>query len=207
MFFFCETPPKHGGETPIVLSSVAYDLINAKLPDFVRQLNERGVRYTRVLPYEDDNESGVGRSWRYSFKTSNKAEVEQICEKLYERVEWLEDNSLRTVSFKFPGTRLDERTGKRTWFNQIVPAFFTWFDSRNQKSKAVTFGDGGEFDPEVIAQCFEILKENCVEFKWQRGDVILLDNMLILHGRNTYQPPRRILAAIFEASPSSSSSN
>jgi alpha-ketoglutarate-dependent taurine dioxygenase len=199
LFFFCEVPPKQGGETPVVLSHVAYDKISEKFPQFVADIKEKGVRYTRVMAAEDDPASGVGRSWKYSFKTSCKKQVEEMCKNLYEKIEWLDDNSLRTVSFKMPGVRFDERLGKWTWFNQIMPAFFCWYDTRNEKSKAVTFGDGTEFDSEIVAECHEILRENCVEFKWERGDVLFLDNMLVLHGRNTYIPPRRILSALFDA--------
>ena len=198
IFFYCETPPKQGGETPICLSHVAYESINAKLPEFVKDLKEKGVRYTRVMPYMDDQSSGVGRSWQHSFKTSNQKEVEDKCKSIYERVEWLEDQSLRTVSFQMPGVRLDERTGKTTWFNQIVAAYYAWFDSRNHKSKVVTFGDGTPFDPETVAQCFESLNDSKVEFKWERNDILLIDNLQVLHARNAYVPPRRILAALFE---------
>ena len=198
IFFYCETPPKQGGETPICLSSVAYEAIKLRMPGFVEQLQEKGVRYTRVMPFEDDNSSGVGRSWQHSFKTSSQKEVEDTCKALYERVEWLDDRSLRTTSFRMPGVQVDERTGKTNWFNQIVAAYYAWFDSRNHKSKVVTFGDGAPFEAETVAQCCEALNDNKVEFKWERNDVLLIDNLQVLHARNAYVPPRRILAALFE---------
>jgi alpha-ketoglutarate-dependent taurine dioxygenase len=37
-----------------------------------------------------------------------------------------------------------------------------------------------------------------VEFEWRAGDVLLLDNMLVAHGRRPYSGPRKILTALAE---------
>jgi alpha-ketoglutarate-dependent taurine dioxygenase len=34
------------------------------------------------------------------------------------------------------------------------------------------------------------------EFPWQTGDVVLLDNMLVLHARNSFTGARRVLTAM-----------
>jgi alpha-ketoglutarate-dependent taurine dioxygenase len=41
-----------------------------------------------------------------------------------------------------------------------------------------------------------IFADVSVAVKWQKGDVILADNRLVLHARNTFKPPRRILASL-----------
>jgi hypothetical protein len=198
LFFYCDTPPSSGGETPIVLSNVVYEKINAEFPEFVKELEEKGIRYTRVMPFSDDLSSVTGISWKKAFQTDNRREVEEKCKNIYEKIEWLDDGSLRTISFCLPAVKLEERTSKWTWFNQIVVAFFGWLDSRNFQDRVVTFGDGTPFDKLTIKRCFEILKENCVSFKWQKGDILFIDNLLVLHARNSFKPPRRILAALFE---------
>ncbi|KAF8027601.1 hypothetical protein BT93_E0494 [Corymbia citriodora subsp. variegata] len=47
LFFFCEVEPGSGGETPIVLSHVIYERMREKYPEFVQQLEEHGLIYTR----------------------------------------------------------------------------------------------------------------------------------------------------------------
>jgi alpha-ketoglutarate-dependent taurine dioxygenase len=38
--------------------------------------------------------------------------------------------------------------------------------------------------------------DNAISFRWERGDVLLLDNYLVAHGRNPYEGPRKILVAM-----------
>ena len=43
------------------------------------------------------------------------------------------------------------------------------------------------------------LYEACaVRFQWQRGDVAMLDNMLVAHARDPFEGPRRIVVAMGE---------
>jgi len=49
-----------------------------------------------------------------------------------------------------------------------------------------------------LTRATQILDELSVAFKWEQGDVVLVDNKLTLHARKTFVPPRRILAALFK---------
>ncbi|KAM7471780.1 hypothetical protein LguiA_009963 [Lonicera macranthoides] len=77
LFFFCEIEPESGGETPIVLSHIMYERMKDKYPEFIEQLEERGLIYTRVLGEEDNPSSPIGRSWKYTFSTQDKSVAEK----------------------------------------------------------------------------------------------------------------------------------
>lgn len=79
LMFFCEVPSTRGGETPIAYSPMVYDRISKALPDFVRQLEEKQVRYTRVLPNGDDPQSAIGRGWQSTYLTQDPAHAEKVC--------------------------------------------------------------------------------------------------------------------------------
>jgi hypothetical protein len=80
LMFFCEIPAKSGGETPIAYSPMIYDRISKVLPDFVRKLEEKQVRYVRVLPDGDDPESAIGRGWQSTYLTQDRKRAEELCE-------------------------------------------------------------------------------------------------------------------------------
>ncbi len=130
--------------------------------------------------------------------TSDKKVVEERSLSHGGSFEWLPNNNLKTVSRLLPGTRVEEETGKTTWFNSIVPIYYGWRDSRNTPEKAVTFEDDEPMDPEDVAKISEIMERVSVAFKWKKHDVVLIDNKLVMHARRNFVPPRRILATLFQ---------
>lgn len=77
LFFFCEVEPASGGETPIVLSHIVYERMKEKYPEFVQQLEEHGLIYTRVLGEGDDPLSPIGRGWKSTFLANDKSVAEE----------------------------------------------------------------------------------------------------------------------------------
>jgi hypothetical protein len=41
--------------------------------------------------------------------------------------------------------------------------------------------------------CSEIIKEESIQFRWEKGDVLILDNLATHHGRRPLLPPKRVL--------------
>ena len=78
--FFCELPSKSGGETPLAYSPMVYNRIQQALPEFVRKLEEKKVRYTRILPDGDDPQSAIGRGWQSTYQTQDRKYAEQVCQ-------------------------------------------------------------------------------------------------------------------------------
>lgn len=77
IFFFCEVEPGSEGETPIVLSHIVYERMKEKYPDFVQELEEHGLIYTRILGEGDDPSSPIGRGWKSTFLTDDKNVAEK----------------------------------------------------------------------------------------------------------------------------------
>ncbi|KAL9999949.1 putative TauD/TfdA-like domain, taurine dioxygenase TauD-like superfamily [Helianthus debilis subsp. tardiflorus] len=195
VFFFCEVEPKVGGETPIVLSHVIYDKMKQKYPEFVDRLEQHGLIYTRVLGEDDDPSSPIGRGWVSTFMTKDKDVAEERAAKLGMKLEWTDDG-VKTIMGPIPAIKVDETRGRKTWFNSMVAAYTGWEDARNDPVKAVTFGDGTPLPAQVIHDCLRILEEESVAIPWQKGDVMLLDNLAVLHARRPFEPPRRVLASL-----------
>lgn len=196
VFFYCDTAPAVGGETAIVLSNQVYNRFRSIAPEFADRVERDGVRYIRVMPPEDDASSAIGRSWRSTFQTDDAQEAETRMKAIGTTWQWLENGDLRTETATVPAIRVDERCDKKTFFNSMVAAYTGWVDSRNDPRRAVIVGDGTAVDGEALEATAVAMTEESVAFRWQEGDMLWLDNRLVMHARRPYEGPRRILASI-----------
>lgn len=112
-------------------------------------------------------------------------------------MEWLQDGGVRSIMGPISGIKEEKGRQRKIWFNSLVAAYLGWKDRRNDPTKAVTFGDGKPILPnEVVHDCLRIFEDESVAVPWEKGDVLLIDNMAVLHSRNSYTPPRRVLASL-----------
>jgi len=195
LFFYCEIAEMTGGATPLCRSDWVMDRLIEEAPEFVARLEAEGVRYTNVMPGNDDAGSGQGRSWRSTLSVKTKEEAEaRLCDLGYSW-EWREDGSLRVTTAALPAVR-DVGSGRKTFFNQLIAAFLGWSDSRNSADKSITFGGGEPIMGDDMALAIEAADKLTVNCDWQPGDVALIDNYTVMHGRRPYEGKRRVLASL-----------
>jgi hypothetical protein len=190
-----------GGETPLLDSTEMYSRMCHCHPEFMEAVERFGVKYVRYLPEYDDPTSAIGRGWKSTFLCATQAEAEASLLKLGSSWEWLPDMTLKTVTAKMPGVRADtgpHRTNRKAFYNSIVAAFTGWNDSRNVGEKAVVLDNGEDtlLDATIIRHAGEIMQEISVAVTWEAGDVFILDNRTVMHSRNPFEGPRRILAGL-----------
>ncbi len=197
LFFQCVIAAEEGGATPICRSDILLEQMAAEQPELVAKYQQLGVRYTNVMPSENDAGSGQGRSWKSTLgvETVEAAEA-RLAELGYEWV-WQDDGSLRATSPRLDAIRTLP-DGRRVFFNQLIAAWRGWKDKRNTPGKSVTFGDGtpiGEADMEAAVRLSDAL---IFDIPWQAGDVALVDNFLVMHGRRPFKGKRRVLASLIK---------
>lgn len=195
LFFYCENAAASGGATPLCRSDILLQELQKEVPDFVRDCEEKGVKYSNVMPAEDDPESGQGRSWRSTLSTENKTTAESKLATLGYEWQWQDDGSLRVTSPKLSAVR-ELADGRKVFFNQLIAAFRGWKDSRNVTEKSIRFGDGTDINVDAMAIAIELGDNLSFDIPWQTGDVALVDNYLVMHGRRPFQGERRVLASL-----------
>jgi hypothetical protein len=155
-----------------------------------------------VRNYDDD---ALDLSWREVFQTNSRAEVENYCLKAGMKVEWNGDKQLRT-SQVCQAVIEHPLTGEMVWFNQAhlfhvssleqdVRSLLQSTSGGNEPRNAF-FGDGSEIGEAVLNHIRSVYEKEMVTFPWQRGDVLILDNILKAHGRKPYRGPRQIVVGM-----------
>jgi hypothetical protein len=195
LFFFCQQPAEEGGETPLCRSDVLFEKLTERCPKFARDCDEKGLRYSNVMPAENDPKSGMGRSWKSTLRAETREDAERRLRELGYDWEWLADGSLRATTPVLPAV-FEVSPGRKTFFNQLIAAFQGWKDDRNDPSKAIRFGDGSLLDREAVNVATELAYQLAFDLPWQKGDAVLVDNMLAMHGRRTFRGTRKVLASL-----------
>lgn len=198
LFFFCEQPAESGGATPLCRSDVLWDRLRAECAGFARDCESKGLKYSNVMPSQDDPSSGMGRSWQSTLRASTREQAEARLTSLGYSWTWLDDGCLRATTPVLPAVRR-LAGGRTSFFNQIISAFQGWKDGRNDPSKAITFGDGTPLDRDGVNVATRLSEELSVNVPWQRGDVALVDNYVTMHGRRTFTGTRKVLASLVAA--------
>lgn len=195
LFFYCEIAQMTGGATPLCRSDWVLERLTDDAPDFVTRLKTEGVRYTNVMPGNDDAGSGQGRSWCSTLSADTREAAEARLAELGYAWEWRDDSSLRATTPALPAIR-EVGEARASFFNQLIAAFRGWSDSRNDPNKAITFGEGEPITAEEMAPAIAIADEFTVDCQWQAGDVALVDNFTVMHGRRPFEGKRRVLASL-----------
>lgn len=195
LFFYCEIAPRTGGATPLCRSDWVYDRLAHEAHQFASQLEAEGVRYTNVMPDSDDAGSGQGRSWKSTLNSATRDAAEARLSELGYSWDWQGGGSLRATTPTLPAIR-ELGDGRKSFFNQLIAAFRGWSDSRNDPSQAITFGSGAPITAEAMKPAIAIADELTYDLHWQAGDVALVDNFTVMHGRRPFAGKRRVLASL-----------
>lgn len=198
IFFFSALAAQSGGETPVVDVRALLDLIR---PDYLERFQRLGLRYVRNFT------AGVDVSWRQFFQADDPAEVERRCAEAGAEATWLADQ--RQLQVTQPARAVHEHpvTGERVFFNQVLLHHPAALDPRTRSSllelfgpeglpRNVFFGDGSVIEDAVVEHLLAVYHSARVAFEWTTGDMLMLDNMLVAHGRMPFTGPRKTLVAM-----------
>ena len=208
VFFGCLQPSLTGGETQIADGRAIY----RAMPERIRaKFEDRGIVYLQHL-WDADGNPGIGKSWQETFEKSDRAAVEAYLRESGMDWEWT-DYGLRTRA-AHAAVVVHPRTGETCWWNQadqwhrglasVKTSFGDERDPRFDPATAgeeslgnhVIYGDGSEIDVADLETVRAVNRSQEIRFPWRLGDVMIIDNLLAMHGRKPYSGPRRVLVAI-----------
>lgn len=199
IWFFCLQPASQGGETPIADVRKVFQRINPKIRE---RFIEKGWMLVRNFG------DGFGLPWQTSFHTRDKIVMEEYCRKACIEFEWKDSERLKTYQIR-PAVAKHPKTDEIVWFNHIAFWHVSSLESKvremllgEMKEEDLPYntyyGDGSSIEASVIDEIHEAYQQETIAFSWEKGDLLLLDNMLVCHGRNPYSGSRKVFVTMGE---------
>ena len=199
LHFGCLVAAETGGATPVCDGSA---LLN-DLPGPVRErFTSRGVVYHQHL----HGGHGLGKSWQDTFETTDRGEVEEFLAATCAEHTWTRLGGLRVIHRR-PAVRTHAR-GHDVWFNQAdqwhpstLPGddaadLLDLVDDPADLPHWVTYGDGSPIPESDVEAVRAAADRNRVAVPWRPGDLMVVDNTAVLHGREAYTGDRRVVVAM-----------
>ncbi|MFK3730305.1 TauD/TfdA family dioxygenase [Streptomyces sp. NPDC088090] len=197
--FACALPPETGGQTPLADSRKVLRRLPAEL---VARLERHGVSYVRNYT------PGVGIPWQDALGCDESG-LDAYAERTRVRVERVAEDHLRTEAVR-PAVVRHPDTGEWVWFNQATSFHVSTIGDDlaaeligqvgpERVPKTSRAGDGGEFTPAELNAVRGAFAAESTSFDWQRGDVLVVDNLLASHGRAPFTGKREIRVAMAAA--------
>ena len=207
--FYCDIAPIANGETIIADGRKIYEAIDKEVRD---RFIEKGLRYVSCYPYKSTMMNLINKShksWMNVFETQDRDEVERKCKEndiqfKWNQNDWLQISQIRPSVIEHPETK------EKVWFNQahhydFNPKFLGWKNYLGAKMlyfrkhtllHEIFFADNTKIPRKDLYHILDVLDAQSIYFPWQKGDLLVLDNVLAMHGRATFQCKRRILTAM-----------
>jgi alpha-ketoglutarate-dependent taurine dioxygenase len=197
IFFFCESPADEGGEVPV------NDIRETKkiIPQHVLEtFRSRGIRYQRRLA---PTTSPGAMGWPDTFGTGDKGLIEKRLRATNCHYQW--DSDELSYHYDRPAFVPHPGTGEELWFNQVTELHCSYWrahpgfprDLPAQAYPATTaYGDGTPIDEDQISSLRGALWRTARAVRMRTGDVLVLDNQVLAHGRLAFAGRRRHYVAL-----------
>jgi len=212
IYFYCDTAPQTGGETIIADARQVYKAFDKS---FLDKFQNKKLTYISRYYYKSKVMSFVNKlqrshkSWTEVFETDDKQDVEKKClqndfQWRWHKKDWLEIRQTRPAVCEHPDTF------DKVWFNQAHLYDFNprllglkrylgakiFYYNKSTLMHEIKYADGSCVSRKDLYYILDVLEANTVAFPWQKNDVLVLDNVLAMHGRAPFKGDRRILTAL-----------
>lgn len=184
------------GTTTLADNMLVQQKLSASL---LKKFRELGVQYIRFLHDEAEKSApDFYNSWQGAFQTSS---MDVALQKGNDRTHFSilkkhDDRRLRHILW-CPVFHQHPTLGE-LFFNSVLNRHGSWMDGHSffgklpnsERPYHCTWGDGNEFNDEELAEIRTAYSESTEYIRLNPGDVLVLDNLRVVHGRTPYQGSR-----------------
>jgi alpha-ketoglutarate-dependent taurine dioxygenase len=176
LWFYCATPALKDGETTACDGIQVYNELTNSTQELFQQ---KRLKYIRT--YGAD-------VWPKIYQTEDLNLVEQVCNDNDMQLQIKQDNSITT---EYISSAIQEsRCGQHQVFiNNILPVIEQ--EAKGSNSSLVRFEDNSKIPDEIINEIKNVTDKLTYLVSWQKGDILMVDNTRLLHGRRSFSDNQR----------------
>ncbi|MDJ0718187.1 MAG: TauD/TfdA family dioxygenase [Prochloraceae cyanobacterium] len=173
IWFFCANPPLQDGETIVCDGKQLYHQLSSSMKDL---FHKKKLKYSDPFSLKKED-------WQRQYKTNDFNVVKEICKNNGMEVQ-INDNE--SINRQFIASAIHKsRSGQDYVFIN------TLFAAKHVNPKGVCFDDNSEITDEIMSELNKIAERITIEISWQKGDILMIDNTKIMHGRRAFDDDQR----------------
>lgn len=212
IYFYCETPAQQGGAT---ILGDARSIYRAMPENLKKKFEEKGLTYVSNYYKKSFLLDLINRfqrshkTWMQVFETQSKDDVERKCQESGFEYRWRKNDWLQILQ-KTPSTLAHTQTKEKIWFNQAhlydynprLVGKLNWLGVKFVYARPHTimheifYGDGTPVRKKELYTVMDVLDACTISYPWQKRDFLVLDNVLMMHGRAPFKGKRKIYTAL-----------
>lgn len=179
MWFYCVRPALKDGETTVCDGAALYQGLSAATKQFFAAQRLKYIRY-----YDPAD-------WQKRFLTDDLHGVEEFCRRNGQTCQVDYEKGTLLTEYLYPATVTHRWTGKTIFINNILPV--VWQERNGKETNIVRMEDGTKVPDDVVAEIDEVSRVLTRNISWKSGEVAMLDNAWVLHGRRRFDDDQREL--------------
>jgi alpha-ketoglutarate-dependent taurine dioxygenase len=177
LWFYCISPPLGGGETTTCDGVAICEHLS---PDTLRLFEQQDIKYIRSYDSE---------TWKGIYLTEDPEKAAKICAERDTRFSYdAESDSIRT-EFQCSALARPLYTDRPAFVNNILPVCVQ--EANGNTHSLVRFADESRIPHDVIAEITEVADKLTLPVAWEAGDLIMVDNSRLMHGRHAFNDTQR----------------
>lgn len=171
LWFFCAHPASEHGETTVCDGRQFFEALSVELKSLF--MNKK-LKFTVQMNKEE---------WQKKYKTEDLNELKKNCYQNYTNLYIYPNESIR-IEYVCPAI-IPSRCGKyQVFINSLLPTM-------QLNPQILKFEDDSEIPAEVMVELNEIAEALTTNIAWQKGDILMVDNTRIMHGRRAFTDAKR----------------
>jgi hypothetical protein len=171
VWFFCANPASQNGETTVCDGRQFFNEISSSTKELFRK---KKLKFTVCM---NKNE------WRKKYQTDDLNKLAEMCKSNNTYLKVNENQSI-VLEYVCPAI-IFSRCGKyQVFINSLLP-------TKQLTPDVLIFDDNSEIPDDVVSELNEIAERLTTEISWAKGDILMIDNTRILHGRRAFSDEKR----------------